>query len=120
MLRAATGLKARDNINSGSAAFKAGNFAQAVDHFKTAVELDPTIPNIRIYLATAYLQQYIPGTETAENKKYAEEAMKELHETLKEDPKNLLATAVYRQPLLQDEGLHERRDLEPEGDRARS
>jgi Tfp pilus assembly protein PilF len=86
------GLKARDNINSGTNAFKAGNFAEAVDHFKTAVDLDPTIPNVRIYLATAYLQQYIPGTETAENKKYAQEAMQELQTTLKEDPKNLLAT----------------------------
>jgi tetratricopeptide (TPR) repeat protein len=85
-------LKARDNINSGTAAFKAGNFAEAADHFKTAVALDPKLPNVRIYLATAYLQQYIPGTETAENKKYAQEAMEELQETLKDEPNNLLAT----------------------------
>src|SRR5271165_206169 len=84
-------LKARDNINSGTAAFKAGNFAEAADHFKTAVALDPKLPNVRIYLATAYLQQYIPGTETAENKKYAQEAMEELQETLKDEPNNLLA-----------------------------
>ena len=86
-------LKARDHINSGTAAFKAGNFAESADHFKTAIALDPSIPNIRIYLATAYIQQYIPGTETAENKKYAEAAMAELVETLKTDPKNVLATA---------------------------
>src|ERR1700712_2081938 len=68
-------LKARDHINSGTAAFKAGRFPEAADHFKMAVELDPSIPNVRIYLATAYIQQYIPGTETAENKKYADAAM---------------------------------------------
>jgi len=85
-------LKARDNINGGTAAFKAGNFAAAADHFKTAVALDPTIPNIRIYLATAYIQQYIPGTETAENKKYADAAIEELNKQLELDPKNLLAT----------------------------
>lgn len=85
-------LKARDNINSGTAAFKAGNFAAAADRFKTAVELDPTIPNIRIYLATAYIQQYIPGTETEENKKYAQAAIDELQKTLASDPKNVLAT----------------------------
>jgi tetratricopeptide (TPR) repeat protein len=85
-------LKARDNINSGTAAFKAGNFAAAADHFKTAVDLDPTIPNIRIYLATAYIQQYIPGTETEENKKYAQAAIDELNKTLASDPKNVLAT----------------------------
>jgi tetratricopeptide (TPR) repeat protein len=86
-------LKARDNINSGTAAFKAGRFPEAADHFKLAVELDPSIPNIRIYLATAYIQQYIPGTETAENKKYADAAMAELNKTLEADPKNALATA---------------------------
>jgi len=86
-------LKARDHINSGTAAFKAGNFAESADHFKTAIELDPTIPNIRIYLATAYIQQYVPGTETPENKKYAEAAMEELNKTLEKDPKNVLATA---------------------------
>jgi tetratricopeptide (TPR) repeat protein len=85
-------LKARDNINSGTAAFKAGNFAEAADHFKTAAALDPKLPNVRVYLATAYLQQYIPGTETAENKKYAQQAIEELQTTLKEEPNNLLAT----------------------------
>src|SRR3954464_14672013 len=86
-------LKARDHINSGTAAFKAGRFPEAADHFKTAIALDPTIPNIRIYLATAYIQQYVPGTETAENKKYAQAAMEELNKTLEQDPKNVLATA---------------------------
>lgn len=86
-------LKARDHINSGTAAFKAGRFPEAADHFKLAVELDPTIPNVRIYLATAYIQQYIPGTETEENKKYAEAAMAELNKQLELDPKNSLATA---------------------------
>jgi tetratricopeptide (TPR) repeat protein len=86
-------LKARDHINSGTAAFKGGNFSEAADHFKTAVDLDPTIPNIRIYLATAYIQQYIPGTETPENKKYADAAMAELNKQLEVEPKNVLATA---------------------------
>jgi tetratricopeptide (TPR) repeat protein len=63
-------LKARDNINSGTAAFKAGNFAAAA----------------------AYIQQYIPGTETEENKKYAQAAIDELNKTLASDPKNVLAT----------------------------
>jgi tetratricopeptide (TPR) repeat protein len=38
------------------------------------------------------VQQYIPGTETAENKKYATAAMEEFGTVLKNDPKNLLAT----------------------------
>jgi tetratricopeptide (TPR) repeat protein len=85
-------LKARDNLNQGVNAFKAGQYAEAADHFKTAIALDPTFDVARLYLATAYVQQYIPGTETAENKKYATAAMEEFQTVLKSDPNNLLAT----------------------------
>jgi tetratricopeptide (TPR) repeat protein len=85
-------LKARDNLNQGVNAFRAGQYSEAADHFKTAISLDPTFDVARLYLATAYVQQYIPGTETAENKKYAEAAMQEFQTVLKTDPKNLLAT----------------------------
>jgi tetratricopeptide (TPR) repeat protein len=85
-------LKARDNLNQGVNAFKSGAYSEAADHFKTAIALDPTFQVARLYLATAYVQQYIPGTETAENKKYATAAMGEFQTVLKDDPKNLLAT----------------------------
>jgi Tfp pilus assembly protein PilF len=85
-------LKARDNLNDGVNAFKSGNYSEAADHFKTAISLDPSFQVARLYLATAYVQQYIPGTETAENKKFATAAMDEFQGVLKEDPKNLLAT----------------------------
>jgi tetratricopeptide (TPR) repeat protein len=85
-------LKARDNLNQGVNAFKSGNYSEAADRFKTAIALDPGFQVARLYLATAYVQQYIPGTETAENKKYATAAMDEFGTVLKDDPKNLLAT----------------------------
>jgi tetratricopeptide (TPR) repeat protein len=85
-------LKARDNLNQGVNAFKSGNYADAADHFKTAIALDPTFDVARLYLATAYVQQYIPGTETPENKKYATAAMDEFSTVLKTDPNNVLAT----------------------------
>jgi tetratricopeptide (TPR) repeat protein len=85
-------LKARDNLNQGVNAFKSGNYSEAADRFKTAIALDPTFEVARLYLATAYVQQYIPGTETPENKKFALAAMNEFNTVLKEDPKNLLAT----------------------------
>lgn len=84
-------LKARDNLNSGVNAFKSGNYSEAADHFKTAIALDPDFRVARLYLATAYVQQYIPGTETAENKKYATAAMDEFQTVLKDEPNNLLA-----------------------------
>jgi len=88
-------LKARDNLNQGVNAFRAGNYAEAADHFKTAISLDPTFDVARLYLATAYVQQYIPGTETADNKKYAQAAMQEFQTVLKGNPdekSKLLAT----------------------------
>jgi tetratricopeptide (TPR) repeat protein len=88
-------LKARDNLNQGVNAFKSGNYAEAADHFKLAISLDPTFQVARLYLATAYVQQFIPGTETAENKKYATAAMDEFGNVLKSNPaadQKLLAT----------------------------
>ena len=59
-----TQLRARDQINKGVAAFKGAQYPEAVEHFKTAVELDPNFITARLYLATAYMQQYFPGSET--------------------------------------------------------
>ena len=56
-------LKSRDQLNKGVEAFKNAQYPEAVEHFKTAVELDPDFPTARLYLATAYMQQYIPGAD---------------------------------------------------------
>ena len=47
-----TQLKARDQLNKGVAAFKNAQYPEAVEHFKTAVDLDPNFPTARLYLAT--------------------------------------------------------------------
>src|SRR5581483_7923658 len=79
-------LKARDNLNQGVIAFKAGNYSQAADHFKLAIDEDPNLPSARVYLATAYVQQYVPGTDTPDNKKFADAAMKEFQTVLASNP----------------------------------
>ncbi|MCZ2146711.1 MAG: tetratricopeptide repeat protein, partial [Bryobacterales bacterium] len=53
-------LKARDQLNRGVQAYKGAKYAEAVEHFKTSVDLDPTFPTARLYLATAYMSQYNP------------------------------------------------------------
>lgn len=88
-------LKARDNLNQGVIAFKAGNYSQAADHFKIAIDEDPSLPAARVYLATAYVQQYVPGTDTPDNKKFADAAMQEFQTVLASNPDEqykLLAT----------------------------
>ena len=59
-------LKARDQLNKGVQAFTAAQYPEAVERFKTAVELDPGFSAARLYLATAYMQQYIPGADSPE------------------------------------------------------
>jgi len=95
-------LEARDNLNKGVQAFKNAKYADAVEFFKRAIELDPTYPTAKLYLATAYMSQYIPGAESPENLAYAENAAKYFLEVLNEDPKNTtaiksLASLAYQQ-----------------------
>jgi tetratricopeptide (TPR) repeat protein len=84
-------LQARDHLNKGVTAFKNAQYPESVEHFKTAVALDPTFSTARLYLAMAYLQQYIPGAESEENNNMAKAAYDQFSEVLKQDPKNTLA-----------------------------
>jgi tetratricopeptide (TPR) repeat protein len=86
-------LKARDHINKGVQAFKSAKYADAVEHFKVAVELDPTFPTARLYLATAYMSQYIPGAESPENQQMAKAAFDNFQKVLDQNPNDTLALA---------------------------
>src|SRR6202043_2579088 len=75
-------LQARDHLNKGVQAYKNSKFEQAIDHFQKAVALDPTLINARLYLATAFAQQYIPGADTPDNNKMAEQAIEQYKHVL--------------------------------------
>ncbi|MGA9354197.1 MAG: tetratricopeptide repeat protein [Terriglobales bacterium] len=82
-------LKARDQLNKGVQAYKNLKYEQAIDHFQQAVADDPSLLNARLYLATAFAQQYIPGADTPDNNKYAEQAIEQYKIVLQSDPKNI-------------------------------
>ena len=84
-------LKARDLLNKGVASFKAGQYDAAVEDFKQAKELDPDLMNARLYLATAYASQYIPGAPSEQNTRLGNQAVAEFKEVLDKDAKNLNA-----------------------------
>src|SRR5208283_5033487 len=90
-------LKARDHLNKGVQDFRGAQFQAAIMHFKEAVRLDPTLLNARLYLATAYAQQYVPGAESEENKQIAQQAVDAFQDVLKMDPNNLTAIASIAQ-----------------------
>src|SRR6266852_1510461 len=80
-------LKARDLLNQGVAAFKNGQYDDAIEKFKKAKDLDPDLINARLYLATAYAQQYIPNAPSEENVKRGKQAIQEYEEILAKDAK---------------------------------
>ena len=84
-------LKARDMLNKGVAAYRDGKFDLAVEDFKQAKDLDPTLTNARLYLATAYATQYIPGAPSPENIHMGEQAINEFQEVLGADASNISA-----------------------------
>jgi len=86
-------LRARDHLNKGVQAYKNARYPEAIEHFKQAIALDPTFPTARLYLATAYMVQYIPGAESPENLQLAENAHQEFLRVLEQDPKNEVAIA---------------------------
>jgi hypothetical protein len=95
-------LRSRDRINRGIQAYKGAKYADAVELFKDAVALDPTSVNGRLYLATAYMSQYIPGAESPENLQLAKQAKEEFGKVLAEHPNDLtalesLASLSYQQ-----------------------
>ena len=85
-------LKARDMLNQGVQAYKANQFDTAIEKFKQAKDLDPTLQTARLYLATAYANQYVPGSPDEANLNKARQAIAEYKDVLQRDPSNLPAT----------------------------
>src|SRR3974377_1487338 len=79
-------LRARDQLNKGVQAYKNAKYEEAIAHLKDAGELAPSLINARLYLATAYAQQYIPGADSPENNRFAEQAIDVFKQVLALNP----------------------------------
>jgi tetratricopeptide (TPR) repeat protein len=75
-------LKARDNLNKGVNSFRSGQYTAAADNFKTAIDLDPDLSSARLYLATAYMTQWVPGSEAPDNVRNMNSALQEFQTSL--------------------------------------
>ena len=84
-------LRARDQLNKGVQAYKNAKYEEAIGHFQQSVSLDPSLINARLYLATAYAQQYIPGADTPDNNQLGQQAIDVYKQVLEKDPKNINA-----------------------------
>ena len=84
-------LRARDKLNKGVQAYRNAQFDVAIENFKEAKQLDPTLTNAQLYLATAYASQYVPGAPSQENIHNGEQALAEFKTILDSDPRNVSA-----------------------------
>jgi tetratricopeptide (TPR) repeat protein len=82
-------LRARDQLNKGVQSYKNAKYEEAINHFQQAVSLDPSLVNARLYLATAFAQQYIPGADTEDNNQMGQNAIDQYKAVLERDPKNI-------------------------------
>jgi tetratricopeptide (TPR) repeat protein len=79
-------LAARDQLNKGVEAYKSAHYEEAIGHFQRATQLDPSLPMAKTYLATALAQNVVPGLDTPENLKMAEQAVSLFKDVLAKDP----------------------------------
>jgi tetratricopeptide (TPR) repeat protein len=86
-------LQARDHLNKGVAAMKGAKYKDATEHFKEAMVLDPKWEVPQLYLATAYMSQWIPGADSPENKEFAQQAKEGFQKVLAVNPNDTTALA---------------------------
>jgi tetratricopeptide (TPR) repeat protein len=79
-------LRARDQLNKGVKSYKDNHYEEAIDHFQKAVQLDPGLINARMYLATAFVSQYIPGVDSPDNLRTAQQAIDEYQRVIDANP----------------------------------
>jgi tetratricopeptide (TPR) repeat protein len=79
-------MTAAEELNLGVQAFRNSKLDEAAQHFQRCTVLDPDNSLAHLYLATTYLQQYIPGVETRENTDLAEHAIEQYQGVLLGEP----------------------------------
>ena len=82
-------LAARDQLNKGVEAYKGARYEEAIGHFQRATQLDPSLPMAKSYLATALAQNVVPGLDTPDNLKTAQQSIDIFQEVLAKDPSDV-------------------------------
>lgn len=78
-------------LQLGINAFKEARYDEAILHFENAARNNPQSITPHMYLGTAYAQDYIPGSQSPENRQKAQLAIAQYERVLDLDPSNLNA-----------------------------
>jgi TonB family protein len=81
-------IRAKNEINEAARAYKAGKFAEAEQHSRRALELNPEDKNAPFFIARTIHAQYKPGVDTPENMQKARDAIEAYKKLLDKDPSN--------------------------------
>lgn len=75
-------------LNEGTQAYREARYQDAIQHFQRVVSLDPQNKIAHLYLATALVQEYIPGVAEQGNIQIAQSAIEQYQDILNLDPKS--------------------------------
>jgi tetratricopeptide (TPR) repeat protein len=81
-------ISAKNQLNEAARAYREGNFVEAEQYSRKALELDPESKTAPSFIARTIHAQYRPGVQTPENLAKANEAIQAYQRILEKDPKN--------------------------------
>jgi hypothetical protein len=81
-------IRAKNELNEAARTYREGHFAEAEQHSKRALELDPNNKTAPSFIARTIHAQYKPGNDDPENVNRAREAINAYKGMLEKDPGN--------------------------------
>ena len=83
-------LRARDNLNKGVKAFTEQKYDAAAQFFEKSIEQDPDFEVARMYLATSYTSQFVPGSTDPKSEEMAQKGIETFKKVVEgaKDPAN--------------------------------
>ena len=81
-------IRAKNELNEAAHSYREGNFPEAEQHSRKALDLDPENKTALSFIARTIHAQYRPGVQAPENVAKAQEAIQAYQQILAKDPKN--------------------------------
>ncbi|MBA2525281.1 MAG: hypothetical protein H0V18_05780 [Pyrinomonadaceae bacterium] len=103
-------IRAKDSLNEAARTYREGQFVEAEQHARRALDLDPNNRTAPLFIARTVHAQYRTGVNTPENLAKAREAIEAYRKILESDPTNdeaYKAIAFLYEKIKEDEKLRD-------------
>jgi Tfp pilus assembly protein PilF len=81
-------IRSKNELNEAARSYREGNYVEAEQHSRKALELDPNSKAAPLFIARTIHAQYRPGVAAPENIAKAREAIEAYRQILQNDPQN--------------------------------